>query len=62
MHGTVPPVPKSLNAKTFKLIISWLLVYLTFSFRSVKNDMSKKREGWLVGVWDGKNEVPSIYH
>ena len=36
------------------------LVDLTFSFRSSKNDMSKKPEGWLVGVWDEKNEVPSI--
>ena len=24
--------------------------------------MSKKCDGWLVGVWDGKNLVPSIYH
>ena len=43
------------------MIISRLLVDLTFSFRSAKNDMSKKCEDLLVGVWDGKNEVPSIY-
>ena len=30
-----------------------IFVDLTFSFRSAKNDMSKKHEGWFVGVWDG---------
>ena len=52
------PVRKFQNEKKFK----WLFVDLTFCFRSGKNYMSKKREEWLVGVWDLKNYVPSLYH
>ena len=49
------PVQNPQNEKINILIdlFHGLLVDKIFNYRPAKNDMSKKREGWLVGVWDG---------